>query len=77
MKTITLKADEQFDDQLTRLARQLKTTKSAVIREAVGVYQKQVDREELARRIRDASLKTREEAIRTAEELSDADGDGL
>jgi predicted transcriptional regulator len=77
MKTITLKADEDFDARLTRLAERLGATKSAVIREAVGKYERQVEREELARRIREASLKTREEALRTAADWDDANADGL
>jgi predicted transcriptional regulator len=77
MKTITLKADENFDERLTRLANRLGTTKSGVIREAVGNYERQVEREELARRIREASLKTREEARRTSSDWADANADGL
>ena len=77
MKTITLKADEGFDERLTRLAKRLGTTKSGVIREAVGSYERQVEREELARRIREASLKTREEAVRTAKAFEAADADGI
>ena len=77
MKTITLKADDNFDARLVRLAERLGTTKSAVIREAVGSYERQVEREELARRIREASLKTREEALRTANDWDDAIADGL
>jgi len=77
MKTITLKADEDFDTRLTRLAQRLGATKSAVIREAVGSYERQIEREELARRIREASLKTREEALRTASDWDDASADAL
>jgi predicted DNA-binding protein len=77
MKTITLKADDAFDARLSQLAKRLGATKSAVIREAVGVYERQVEREELARRIRDASHRTRNEAERTALELEAADADGL
>jgi predicted transcriptional regulator len=77
MKTITLKADEDFDLRLTRLAKRLDTTKSAVIREAVGSYERQIEREELARRVREASLKTREEARRTSSDWADANADGL
>jgi predicted transcriptional regulator len=77
MKTITLKANEAFDTRLTQLAKRLETTKSNVIREAVGSYERQIEREELARRIREASLRTREEAERTARELEAADADGI
>ncbi|MDT8320273.1 MAG: ribbon-helix-helix protein, CopG family [Xanthomonadales bacterium] len=77
MKTITLKADEDFDRRLTRLAERLDTTKSAVIREAVGSYERQVAREELARRIREASLKTRSDTKRVSADFDAANADGL
>jgi predicted transcriptional regulator len=77
MKTITLKADEHFDARLTRLAKRLKRTKSAVIREAVGEYERRIEREELARRIREASLKTRAEAKRASSDFDAANADGL
>jgi predicted DNA-binding protein len=77
MKTVTLKADERFDERLTKLAKQLGMTKSAVIREAVGSYERQIEREELARRIREASLKTCDEAQQAATDWDDANADGL
>lgn len=77
MKTITLKADERFDDTLTRLANRLGTTKSAAIRAAVFDYQRQLERQALRERIREASLKTRGQATRTSAELEAADADGL
>jgi predicted transcriptional regulator len=77
MKTITLKADESFDSRLTRLAERLGSTKSAVIREAVGSYERQIEREELARRIREASLATRAQAEEAALDFDSADADGL
>jgi predicted transcriptional regulator len=77
MKTITLKADDNFDARLSRLAKRLGTTKSAVIREAVGTYERQIEREELSRRIRDASLKTRPEAERASSDFNAANADGL
>lgn len=77
MKTITLKADDRFDAELTELAESLETTKSQVIRVAVANYRKQLEREALARRIREASLKVRVQAAETALELEEASGDGL
>lgn len=77
MKTITLKADDQFDETLTRLARQLKTTKSGVLRTAVFSYQKQLERDALRQRIREASFKTRQQAIQATSDLEAADSDGL
>jgi predicted transcriptional regulator len=77
MKTITLKADESFDSRLTRLAERLGSTKSAVIREAVGSHERQIEREELARRIREASLATRAQAEEASLDFDSADADGL
>ncbi|WP_405230407.1 ribbon-helix-helix protein, CopG family [Lentisalinibacter sediminis] len=76
-RTITLKADEDFDELLSRLAERLGTTRSAVIREADREYQKTLDREALRRRIREASLKTRRQAVGIAGELEAADADAL
>lgn len=59
MKTITLKADKQFDAELTGLARRLGTTKSAVIREAVGEYRTKLDREAMRERLKEVSLRLR------------------
>jgi len=77
MKTITVKADDRFDFTLTKLAKKLKTTKSGVIRAAVLNYKKQLDRDTLRRRIRDASLKTRIQAKQSAAECDAVNADGL
>jgi predicted transcriptional regulator len=77
MKTITLKADDDFDEALTALARDMKTTKSAVIRTAVAHYSLHVSREALRRQIKRASEKVREQSLRICREMSDADNDGL
>ncbi len=74
MKTITVRADREFDVLLTRLARRMKTTRSGVIRDAVRSYQRELEREELRRRLRDASMKTRAQA---ADDFEAADADGL
>ncbi len=76
-KTITLKADERFDEMLSRLAKRTHRSKSAVIREAVVQYQKRLDREAVRRRLRSASLKTGAQAVTEAERLDDATRDGL
>ena len=77
VKTITVKADDRFDAMLSKLAKTLKTTKSGVIRAAVLGYEKQVKREALGRRIREASLRTRVEATRSASDFDAANADGL
>jgi predicted transcriptional regulator len=77
MKTVTVKADEDFDALLTALAGRLNTTKSRVIRDAVRNYLQYIDREALKKQMRAASLKTRRAAIEEVENLSAADSDGL
>lgn len=77
MKTITLKADPQFDAELTRLAKRLGTSKSAVIREAVGEYKAKLDREAMRKRLREASLKVREQNLEELEIWGAAIADGL
>lgn len=77
MKTITLKADEEFDDLLSRLATKLNTTRSAVIREAVQSYERHLERDALRRQLRDSSRRTRAQAAAVQQELDAAIGDGL
>ncbi|MDZ4730785.1 MAG: ribbon-helix-helix protein, CopG family [Xanthomonadales bacterium] len=77
MKTITLKADAQFDAELTALAHRLSTTKSAVIREAVGEYIAQLDQEELRQKLLAASLKVRQSNLEEMEIWDTAIADGL
>ncbi len=77
MKTITLKADDRFDAELTALAESLDTSKSQVIRTAVKNYREQLEREALAKRIREASLKVRLQAASAESDLGVASGDGL
>ena len=77
MKTITLKADPQFDAELTALAKRLSTTKSAVIREAVGEYKTQLDREDLRKKLKAASLLVREQNLEDMEIWDTALMDGL
>ncbi len=77
MKTITLKADPQFDAELTRLAKRLRTTKSAVIREAVGEYKTKLERDEMRERLAEVSRRLRDQTLEIVEELDGTVGDGL
>jgi predicted transcriptional regulator len=77
MKTITLKADNEFDALLNQLTSRLHTTRSDVIRSAVRNYLKHIDKEALREKIRSASLKTREQAIQTSVDFEAADSDGF
>lgn len=77
MKTVTIKADKEFDALLNNLAMRLSSTKSSVIREAVRSYQQQLDREVLQRQMRSASFKTRKQALDAADDFDAANADGL
>jgi len=77
MKTITLKADPKFDAELTALAERLSTTKSAVIREAVGEYRTKLDREAMRTRLQELSLRLREQTLEAIEDFDDTVADGL
>ena len=63
MKTVTIKANAEFDALLNRMAKRLSTTKSRVIRDAVRNYQQHLDRDELRQKIKNASPKTRKQAL--------------
>jgi predicted transcriptional regulator len=77
MKTITVRADREFDALVTHLARRMKTTRSGLIRDAVRSYQSHLEREALRRRLRAASLKTRAQAVQAGEDFDAANADGL
>lgn len=78
MKTITLKADETFDALLTELAKNLKTTKSGVVRAAVLTLAKRhLERVSLRSQVREASLKVREDALQYTCGFDAANADGL
>jgi len=77
MKTVTIKADAEFDALLNRLARRMGTTRSRVIRDAVRNYQQHLDREALRQQLRTASLKTRKQALDASADLDAANVDGL
>jgi len=77
MKTVTIKADKEFDALLNNLAIRLSSTKSRVIRDAVRSYQQQLDREALQRQMRCASFKTRKQALDAADDFDAANADGL
>jgi len=77
MKTITVKADNEFDALLNQLALRLHTTRSDVIRNAVKNYLKHLDKEALRQKIQAVSLKTREQATQASVDFEAANNDGL
>ncbi|MEE9342520.1 MAG: ribbon-helix-helix protein, CopG family [Gammaproteobacteria bacterium] len=77
MKTITVKADHEFDALLNQLTTRLHTTRSNVIRSAVKNYLKHLDKEALRQTIQSASLKTRAQAVQASIDFTAVDSDGL
>ncbi len=77
MKTITLKADHEFDSLLNQLALRLHKTRSSIIRDAVRNYLQHIDREALKQKMREASLKTRTQAIQASADFIEGNDDGL
>ncbi len=77
VKTITVKADHEFDALLNQLTSRLHTTRSNVIRNAVRSYLKQLDKKALRQKILAASLKTRVQAAQISIEFDAANNDSL
>ncbi|MCK5154680.1 MAG: ribbon-helix-helix protein, CopG family [Spirochaetales bacterium] len=77
MRTVTLKTDSIFFDRLTRLAKELRITKSEFIRRSVSEYEKYLYREKLKSNIQEASRKVREANIDIVEDFDTASNDGL
>ena len=77
MKTITVKANNEFEAILNQLASRLNTTRSDAIRDAVRRYMQHLDKEALKQKIRKASLKTRAQAVQAMSDFEAADSDGI
>lgn len=77
MKTITVKADHEFDALLNQLTSRLQTTRSNVIRTAVKNYLKHLDKEAIRQKIQAASLKTRQQAIQAFDDFDAVNNDSL
>ncbi len=78
MKTITLKVDETFDALLAELAKNLKTTKSGVVRIAVlALAKRHLERVSLRSQVREASLKVREDTQQYTPGFDATDADDL
>lgn len=77
MHTITLKSDDNFFEMLNTLVKNLNTTRSELIRNAVLSYKENLEKENLRNQIRQASLKCREESQKIAAEFDVTLNDGL
>jgi len=77
MHTITLKSDDAFYDTLNDMVKNLKTTKSALIRRAVIYYKSALEKERLKAKIKQASLKVKDESLKISQEFDNTLSDGL
>jgi predicted transcriptional regulator len=77
MRTITLKTDDGFFNTLGNMAKETGSTKSDIIRKAVGYYGELLERERLKRQIKEASFAVRKESATISKEFDDTIADGL
>ena len=75
MSQINLKLDPEQLAKTDYLAKRTSKTRTAYIREAIAQYNANVEREVLARRFLDASMKCRGESFEVAREMEAADHD--
>jgi len=75
MHTITLKSDDMFYDTLNDMVKSLKTTKSELIRKSVIYYKSVLEKEELKSQMKQASLKVRNESLKTSQEFENTTDD--
>lgn len=59
MKTITLKTQDDFFDQIGKMASDQNLSKSALIRKAIQMYQKQLTDKKMVKQMQEFSLETR------------------
>ena len=77
MKTITLKADDTFFEQVTLLAKSLHLSKSELIRRSVREYENYIKKQELKNQIKQASLNVREANEQIIQDFDALIDDGL
>ncbi len=77
MKTITLKADDTFFEQITQLAKSLHLTKSELIRKSVREYENFIKKQELKEQIKTASYNVRKKNLEIIQDFDELSNDGL
>mgnify|MGYP002641849925 CR=1 FL=1 len=77
MKTITLKTDDTFFEQVTLLAKSLHLSKSELIRRSVREYENYIKKQELKNQIKQASLNVREANEQIIQDFDALIDDGL
>ncbi|SMN00233.1 hypothetical protein SPONL_1137 [uncultured Candidatus Thioglobus sp.] len=74
MRTITLKTQDDFFNEIGQMALEAHLSKSALIRKAIKVYQKQIKNQEMTKRMQEDSLRSRgldDELIKDFEAMDD------
>jgi predicted transcriptional regulator len=74
MRTITLKTQDDFFEQINQMALDAHLSKSALIRKAIKAYQKQIEDREMTKRMQKDSLRARgldDELIKDFEALDE------
>ncbi|HRF55786.1 MAG TPA: DNA-binding protein [Campylobacterales bacterium] len=77
MRTITLKTDDVFFDALGSMAKETGSTKSEIIRKAVGYYGELLEKDRLKKQIKEASFAVRKDSASMSKEFDDIIADGL
>ena len=77
MKTITLKADDTFFEQITQLAKSLHLTKSELIRRSVKEYDNFIKKQLLKEQIKTASHNVRMKNLEIIQDFDELANDGL
>ena len=77
MKTITLKADDTFFEQITQLAKNLHLTKSELIRRSVKEYENFIKKQLLKEQIKIASYNVRMKNLQIIKDFDESADDGL
>ena len=77
MRTITLKANNDFFEKVTQLAKNLHTSKSELIRRAIVEYEHNLQKSKMKEQMREASLRVREANRQIIEDFEATSMDGL
>ncbi len=72
MPQINLKLEREQLEKTDYIAGQMSKTRTAYIREAIATYNADMEREILARKLKDASARCREESLRVVREMEAA-----
>ena len=77
MHTITLKTDDNFFAMLNEMVKNLGTSRSELIRNAVINYKETLEKEKLKMQVQKASMRTRGASLNIENEFEESLQDGL